>query len=241
MTQELIILLLSAFSIGFLHTLLGPDHYVPFIMMSRAHKWSLPKTMIITTICGVGHVLSALVLGLIAISIGITLTKLNIIESSRGSIAAWLLIVFGLGYFIWGVRSAVRNIKHRHLHIHADGDVHSHVHSHFDQHSHVHTHVLGKRKAETLTPWILFIIFILGPCEPLIPLIMYPGIKGSAWNVLMVTMFFGLATLTTMLGMVFVSVFGATLLRAPIFEKYGNAIAGAVICCSGLAIKFLGL
>jgi len=33
MSNELMILLVTAASIGFFHTLLGPDHYLPFIVI----------------------------------------------------------------------------------------------------------------------------------------------------------------------------------------------------------------
>ena len=43
MTAEMSALVTTAASIGFLHTVLGPDHYLPFIMMSWARKWSRKK------------------------------------------------------------------------------------------------------------------------------------------------------------------------------------------------------
>jgi hypothetical protein len=49
MNQELGILLITAVSIEFFHTLFGPDHYVPFIAMSKARNWSTLKT---TILCG---------------------------------------------------------------------------------------------------------------------------------------------------------------------------------------------
>ncbi len=36
-------LITAAVTIGFFHTLFGPDHYVPFIVMSKARKWSFSK------------------------------------------------------------------------------------------------------------------------------------------------------------------------------------------------------
>jgi hypothetical protein len=33
------VLLVTALSVGFMHTLLGPDHYVPFIVIGRARRW----------------------------------------------------------------------------------------------------------------------------------------------------------------------------------------------------------
>jgi hypothetical protein len=43
MAPELVILIISAASVAFVHTMLGPDHYVPFIAMAKARDWSLPK------------------------------------------------------------------------------------------------------------------------------------------------------------------------------------------------------
>lgn len=237
MHKEIIILIASAISVGFIHTLLGPDHYVPFIVMAKARQWSARKTVWITTLCGIGHVLSAVFLGLIAITFGITLTKLNIIESFRGEIAAWALICFGFVYFVWGLRQIYKNKPHTHVHLHSDGSMHQHEHQHKVEHAHVHT----KKNMKELTPWVLFIIFILGPCEPLIPLIIYPAMKGELFSIFLVTVFFGLATLWVMLAMTLVSVFGAKFLKFNFLEKYANAIAGVVICGSGMAIKMLGL
>jgi hypothetical protein len=40
MTIDLGLLILTAASIGFVHTLLGPDHYLPFVAMSAARRWA---------------------------------------------------------------------------------------------------------------------------------------------------------------------------------------------------------
>ncbi|MZP56571.1 MAG: hypothetical protein GT600_14080, partial [Bacteroidales bacterium] len=73
MNDSITLLSATAVSIGFLHTLLGPDHYLPFIVLSEAKKWTVRKTMLITFLCGIGHVLSSVVLGLLGIGIGIEL------------------------------------------------------------------------------------------------------------------------------------------------------------------------
>jgi sulfite exporter TauE/SafE len=106
MSTEINALILTAFSIGFFHTLFGPDHYLPFVMISWAKKWSAFKTACITFLCGLGHILSSVVLGLVGVALGIMVGKLEIIESFRGNIAAWLLIAFGLVYFVWGLRQS---------------------------------------------------------------------------------------------------------------------------------------
>src|SRR3990167_6614934 len=118
LNQELLILSITAISIGFFHTLLGPDHYLPFIVMARARRWPLLKTGWVTLLCGIGHIMSSVLLGIIGAALGIAVTRLEILESFRGSLAAWALIAFGLVYFIWGLRQAIRNRPHAHLHDH---------------------------------------------------------------------------------------------------------------------------
>ena len=75
MSPELNILILTAVSIGFIHTLIGPDHYLPFIMMSKARGWSIGKTIWITLACGIGHVFSSVVIGVLGIGLGLAVGK----------------------------------------------------------------------------------------------------------------------------------------------------------------------
>lgn len=236
MDQELIILLATAASIGFFHTLFGPDHYLPFIVMSKARNWSMFKTSWITVLCGLGHVGSSIILGIIGIAFGIGISSIEIFESFRGNIAAWLFIAFGLGYMTWGIKKALRNKPHTHMHLHSNGSMHSHEHTHGNEHIHVH-----KEEKKNLTPWILFTIFVFGPCEPLIPILMYPAAKSSVMWTVWVAVVFSLVTILTMLSVVLISSYGIKLLPFGKLEKYSHAIAGATILLSGIGIQFLGL
>ncbi len=233
MTKEIWILTATAASIGFLHTLFGPDHYVPFIFMAKARKWSMFKTTWVTIACGIGHVGSSIVLGLVGIAFGIAVWKLELFEGYRGNVAAWAFVIFGFGYFLWGIRSAVLNKPHKHAHFHEDGTMHSHDHNHSDSHNHVHK--------QNITPWILFTIFVLGPCEPLIPLLMYPAAEHSTSGMIMVSVIFSLITISTMLSIVLLATFGINFLPLGKIERYTHALAGAVILLSGFGIIFLGL
>ena len=220
-----------------MHTVLGPDHYLPFIVMSRARKWSLQKTLFISFLCGLGHVLSSVILGLAGIALGLAVLRLESIESFRGGAAAWLLIGFGFAYFIWGLRRAIKNKPHQHLHIHSDGGKHEHLHAHEGEHSHLH----DRKKKANITPWILFTIFVFGPCEPLIPLVMYPAAKHNIGGVILVASVFGLTTIVTMLTIIAVSFWGVSFIRLGRLERYVHALAGAMIFISGLSVQFLGL
>ena len=238
MSKEVLILMGTAASLGFIHTIFGPDHYLPFIVMSKARRWNMFKTLVITFLCGVGHIASSVILGLIGVALGAAVFKLEAIEAARGDIAAWLLIIFGFTYFIWGLHRAFRNKPHGHSHVHdADQKAHSHPHSHVSEHFHIHN--LGS--GANITPWVLFTIFIFGPCEPLIPLLMYPAAKANWASVALVSTIFGVITISTMLGMVIVFSYGLSRLSLGRIEKYSHALAGFTIFLCGGAIKFLGL
>ncbi len=236
--QEILVLAGTAAAIGFVHTVLGPDHYLPFILISRARKWPLSKTLIISFFCGLGHVLSSVVLGFLGIALGIALSRLKAFESFRGGLAAWLLIGFGLAYFVWGIHLAIKNKPHRHPHFHPDGSQHDHLHAHQAEHAHIH---IEPKKKTNITPWVLFIIFVFGPCEPLIPLVMYPGMKHSLSGVILVTTAFGLITILTMLVIIGVASFGISFISLGRLERYAHALAGAMIFVSGLSVIVIGL
>lgn len=237
MTAELSALVITAASIGFFHTILGPDHYLPFVMMSWARKWSAVKTTVVTVLCGLGHIASSVVLGLIGVSLGLAVKKLQILESFRGNLAAWLLIAFGLVYLVWGLRRAYRRQPHAHNHPHGSQDSHSHTHSHYREHTHVH----NNKAALSITPWVLFVIFVFGPCEPLIPILMYPAAKNSFLGLVVVTCVFGTVTIATMLSLVLLSRAGVNFIPMAGAQRFAHAIAGATILLCGLAIQFLGL
>ncbi|MDP8258552.1 MAG: hypothetical protein P9L90_03930 [Candidatus Aadella gelida] len=236
MDKQFALLAVTAASIGFIHTLIGPDHYLPFVVMAKAKKWSLSKTAVITFLCGIGHILGSVVLGFVGIAFGIGIMKIEALESFRGNLAAWSLIGFGFAYFVWGLHQAVKNKPHRHLHDHGSDGPHSHEHSHSGGHVHVH-----EDKKKNITPWILFTIFVLGPCEPLIPILMYPAAKSSLYGIFYIAGIFGIVTIATMMTIVLVSLKGINLLPLNRFERYVHAAAGGTICLSGLAIQALGL
>lgn len=246
MDHQILLLSGTAASIGFIHTVTGPDHYLPFVAMSRIGRWSTRKTLTVTLLCGAAHVLSSVVLGLFAIGVGAVLfDKVLTLEETRGEWAGWLLLGFGLAYTLWGVRRAIRNQPHTHLHAHADGTVHAHSHGHHAEHAHPHSVPYApvpveseEARVEKMTPWVLFTIFIFGPCEPLIPLLMVPAAKHNWWGVAIVTAIFGLITLATMTAIVMIARQAAAKLPLERYGRFSHVAAGLVVLGCGAAVKF---
>jgi nickel/cobalt transporter (NicO) family protein len=237
MSSELTLLLLTTVSVAFVHTAAGPDHYLPFIVMSKARQWNRAKTAWITFLCGLGHVGSSFVIGLVGVAFGIALFSIKLFESSRGVIAAWVFTIFGFCYLIWGLHRAYKNKTHSHPHVHSDGSLHNHTHTHHDEHSHVHE----IEKKVNITPWILFTIFVLGPCEPMIPLVMFPAAKHNYFELFLVSVIFGIITIGTMITFVMTASFGLNVLSFKFIERYTHALAGGTIFACGLGMLFLGL
>lgn len=235
-STELSIIIPTAITVAFLHTILGPDHYIPFIAMARARKWSTLKTIWTTFFAGLGHIIGSVALGIIGIVFGLAIKKLEIVEAFQGDFAAWMLIIFGLVYFAWGIKKAIRNKPHAHKHFHNDGIIHSHKHTHHKNHLHVH----DEKNKKDITPWILFAIFIFGPCEALIPIFMFTAINNTIYNLIFVTIAFGVVTIVTMLGIVVATSFGINFIPITKFEKYTHAISGVIISFLGIGILYLG-
>ena len=234
--NEAQVLILTAAAIAFLHTIMGPDHYLVFAALGKARQWSLAKTLRVTTLCGAGHVLSSIVIGTAGILLGSQLTSLVAIETGRGNLAAYAMLAFGLMYFAWGLRKAGRDYRHSHIHTHGDV-VHDHEHDHHSDHTHVHDEAAGR----SITPWALFIIFLLGPCEALIPLFMYPAAQQSNALVLTVAAVFGIVTVLTMVACVAATTLGLEKLKLPTTGRYAHAVAGASVALCAVAIGFIGL
>jgi nickel/cobalt exporter len=237
MTNEFTLLLLTSVSLAFFHTLTGPDHYLPFIVISKARKWSIAKTSWFTVLCGLGHVGSSIVVGIIGIAFGLAIAKIELFESTRGSLISWVFTAFGLVYLVWGIYRVMRNHRHTHLHFHRDGSAHLHPHDHHSEHLHVH----DEKSKTNITPWILFTIFVFGPCEPLIPIVMYPAAQSNFTELIIVTAAFSLVTILTMLSVVLIASYGIKILPMKFMEKYSHVLAGSTIFLCGLGMVFLGL
>ncbi|MHC4600008.1 MAG: sulfite exporter TauE/SafE family protein [Planctomycetota bacterium] len=238
---NLSVLLGTAAALGFLHTILGPDHYVPFVMMAKAQKWSRRKATIITFLCAVGHVASSVAIGAGLAAAGMAVTRWEgsgwaSWHESRGGVAAWLLMGVGAAFLVWGLVRALRGRTHTHVHVHEDGEDHLHEHDHRGDHLHAH-----ESKVKRLTPWILFTLFVFGPCESLIPLMLAAWASAGWGGAALTAGVFSATTILTVMGSVGVLLFGISLVPLRGLERWSTAAAGLSLVLCGAAIHWLGL
>ncbi len=215
-THATSLLLGTAASLAAVHALLGIDHSLPFVALGRARNWTLPRTLLVTALCGVGHVASSVLIGAAGAALGVAADALLWLESARGELAAALLIGFGLAYTARAVRKGLRERDGARLRG-------------------------GPAGADRVTPWALFILFALGPCEPLIPLMVVPAMARDWLAAAAVAGVFGLATIGVMLLAVAAVWRGVALFGGARVGRRADAAAGLVVAASGAAVLFLGL
>lgn len=189
---------------------LAPDHWIPFVALARAQQWSKWKTSYSVLLAGLGHVSSSVAIGLIGILLGVATDHVSGWENIRGDVASLLLIGFGVAYLLYGLKQ----IGRRHPHTHGN--------------------------ATTVSYWMLFIIIIFGPCEPLIPLLFASSAYG--WMSVVITVgVFSIATIAMMQLQVHAALWGVSAIRWHFIEHASDAVAGVVIIVTGIAIRVFGI
>jgi len=123
-----------------------------------------------------------------------------------------VITCFGLAYMVWGIKKA-------------------RAHKHLDE---------EKLRAKTVAVWTLFAVIVLGPCEPLIPLV-FLGYNYGWPGVAIVCVIFSIVTLIMMLGQSLLAFMGIQLIKNEVVERYSHAFAGLVIALTGAFVMFAGI
>jgi len=103
----------------------------------------------------------------------------------------------------------------------------------FAGHTHRHWH-------SSLTTWSLFALFCADPCVAVMPLVFAAAVEGPA-AVAAVIVVYETATILTMIVFVLTAHAGVRRLELPWIDRFGDAVAGAVIVCVGTVVGYLGI
>lgn len=209
-------LLLSALTVAFLHAL-APDHWLPFVALARGAKWPLSKLTWVSALAALGHVISSLALGGLALWAGFSLIPLENAEAWRGTIGLTLLIGFGIAYTIWGIKRARTPQP--------------------DSDPSAQDALKGYAKRRM---WMLFAILVFGPCEPLIPLMFMAAAEGSQ-HLWAVTITFSVVTVGMVVGQSLLAYAGIRLIKVSWLDRYSHAMAGATIALTAIFVSILGI
>ncbi len=214
-SQSLVLLMSTAALLGAGHTIIAPHHYLPFAAVGKSAGWSNAKTLFVTLLCGFGHLASSLVFAGIAVALTFGAASVEYFQHFRGDIAQFVFLGFALAYTIFGLKRGLRS----------DADAACSCHCHAED---------KIKNAATLGA--LFLIFLIGPCDVLIPLVILPALSFDWWGVLLVACVFSLATIASMLLMVAVILYGLKFVpfRGGKLERWSSFITGAVLLVCAL-------
>jgi nickel/cobalt transporter (NicO) family protein len=235
-TSTAILLFLSSCATAVIHALI-PDHWLPFLLMSRSQGWSERRTATLTGLAGFLHVLMSIVVGALVILLGATSAR-GLAERAGQSLeflAGLFLLVFGLVYGIWAhLREAqvhARPPRTRQGEPEAGGPGTLHTHGHL----HGHGHLLERWFREAVSGGALVVIIGISPCALLAPILFAASTEGPG-ALLAAALGFATCTIVTMVTVTLFARRGMRRFELPFFTRYGDLISGVLIAIIGLLI-----
>lgn len=225
MTQAGVALVLTTIATAIVHTLI-PDHWLPFVLVSRAERWSLRRTITLTTCSALLHVIVSIVLAVAIVLAGRGAeAAVGQLGNVLGAASGWMLVVFGAVYTGWFLL--------RGGHVHSFG-----IHPHHRPGDDESQGPLGVRLKD-ISGYTLTFIVGFNPCILIIPCV-YGAAQLSLLTLVAVAIAFAATTIGAMLIVTLLGLHGTARLTSPFLTRYGEALSGALIALTGLAVLVAG-
>ena len=227
MTRTAVLLFLSSCATAVLHALI-PDHWLPFVLLSRAQRWGERRTAALTGLAGLLHVLVSIAVGGATIALGSTSAR-GLAERTGQSLdflGGLLLVIFGGLYGTWAHLREAR----AHGGAPASGQDPPRVHT--------HGHLLGHWFHGTLGGATLVVIIGISPCALMVPVLFTAAAHGAA-AVLAAGLGFAICTIGTMVGVTAFALRGMQRFDLPFLTRSGDLLSGMLIAGMGLLVMIL--
>ena len=235
-TSTLTAIAALGFPVAFLHAAI-PTHWLPFVLVGRARKWSRAKTIAITGAAGLCHVALTSLLGLAIAWFGF---KLN--ESLGGAFvwtAAGVLGLLGL-YYLWRQISGAGVLHH-----HPPGSAHHAEESCGHEADRTHwdreldgTPLVSNRAADSVAVSGLFIMLTVSPCEAFLPVYL-SGVQFGWKGFVVLSAILAVAALAGMTLFTWLALVGFGRLRLKHFERQEAGIVGGIFLLLALVVLVL--
>lgn len=211
--QPVILSLLGAgFVTAFLHAAL-PTHWLPFVLVGRAQRWSLPRMMGAVTAAGLAHIMTTAIVGGLIVAAGLAMDQW--VSGLLPHLSAVLLFLFGAFYLS---RSLIRRP------VPAGGPA-------------------GGPPLELAEPavshaaafWGLVAMMAVSPGEVLLPIYLSQAGEGLA-VLAALTLTFALGTVAGMAVFTLLARAGWSVLRLERWARYEGAVLGGALILIGLLV-----
>ena len=233
-------LLATGFAIGFLHAVI-PTHWLPFVVASRAQHWTKTKTLAVTGLAGVGHVLFTTALGVVVVWGGMAINRR--IGNAFPYLAGGALIALGIVYLVRQMKGG-----HGHVHLFSAHNHHPHSHADNDHHSDI-DETIEEEERELEQDWSrqrsdwaailgLMVLLTFSPCEAFLPVFL-TGAKYGWFGFALLSTVLAVATISGMITFTSLTMLGLQRLRFKMLENYEPLIVSAVFCLLGILVIIL--
>ena len=223
---------ITGFGVAFFHAAI-PTHWLPFVLASRAQRWSHAKTLGVTALAGSGHVLVTALLGLLIAWFGIALTeRLERYEEWFPRIAGAALLLLGLFYLC----RQLTGKGHAHHHLFC-----GHTHTHAGELEHEHDHAappVSERPpapSDRIAITSLLTLLTFSPCEAFLP-IYASGVRYGWTGFALLTAILSVGTVLGMVIFTWLTLAGVQKIKLTLLEKYESGLIGALLCAVGVLI-----
>ena len=243
LTQAGLALVLTTVLTAVVHTLI-PDHWLPFVLVSRAEGWSVRRTISMTMLSALLHVSLSIALGLVIVGAGVGAEKAVLgLGEALESITGWMLVVFGVVYMLWFLARG----GHSHsfgMHPHhrptdpdpADETPRGAPGVHHDHAGHAgHPRAEVRARRGRFSGYALTFIVGFNPCILVIPCL-YGAAQMSALTLAGVAVAFAASTVASMVAVTMLGLKGTARLTSPFLTRYGEAFSGGLIALVGAAV-----
>lgn len=200
----------AVLAVALVHAVL-PTHWLSFVLVARAQRWTRGKMLRVVLVSGLGHVTTTAVVGLVAAALGKDLQAH--VEGLETPLPSLILLAFGLYYLVQGWRRE----GHRHC---------------------THDHSEDPIMADRVASWALFVEMTLSPCETLIPIFFAAG--GLSWTALLVmALLMSLITILAMGVLASLAYSGYEKITFPWLEHNERLVLGGILVVLGGVSYFI--
>jgi len=204
-------IIIGAFLLSIAHASI-PNHWIPFVALSKSEKWTNRTTLNITALAGLSHTLSTIIIGILVGFLGYKLSSSY--SFIVGVVAPILLIVIGIIYLILSLRA-----NHHH-------------------HSHDLNISKGNKKTKNAIISTLIISMFFSPCME-IEAYYFVASKNGWTGIISVSIIYTFVTVAGMLLFVWLGMKGVQRIKSDFLEHHEKTISGILLITLGITAFFI--
>lgn len=209
----LLSLLGGGFVAAFLHAAL-PTHWLPFVLVGRAQRWTLTQTLATAAAAGLAHTVSTTIAGGLIVLAGLALNTW--IAGLLPHLSAAMLILFGAFYL---ARATFRSAAAAKACVPGDLAIET----------------PGPAVSNSTAFWGLIAMMAISPGEILLPLYLQSATSGLPVLALL-TLSFAAGTILGMTLLTALARAGASILRLERWARYEGGVLGVILIALGLLV-----